>query len=163
VRCAFHGFALRASNAGKFFHEVGLRRQASGRIGNDNIGAASAARRDGVENNSGRISAALRDHVNLVAFAPDGQLFARGGAEGVGSGKQHCLILSGKPLCDFPDRSGFACTIDAGHHDHQRLGRIQIHGFLRRKQDAFDFIAQCCTHFLARFEALELHRIAQTL
>ena len=105
----------------------------------------------------------MRDHVNLVAFAPDGQLFARGGAEGVGSGKQHCLILSGKPLCDFPDRSGFACTIDAGHHDHQRFGLIQIHGFLRRQQDAFDFIAQCCTHFLARFEALELHRIAQTL
>ena len=65
----------------------------------------------------------LRDHRDAVALAPDRELLARRGAEGVAGGEQHRLALLLQPLGELADRRRLAGAVDAGQHDHERPRR----------------------------------------
>ena len=59
----------------------------AGGVGDDDVGAARLACAHGVEDDCGRIAALLGDDFDLVAVAPDGELFAGGGSERVACGE----------------------------------------------------------------------------
>lgn len=87
VRSAGHGLVLGAADSAQLFHEVDLGGQAAGGVGDDDVGAARLACAHGVEDDCGRIAALLGDDFDLVAVAPDGELFAGGGSERVACGE----------------------------------------------------------------------------
>jgi hypothetical protein len=47
-----------------------------------------------------------------IAVGPDGELLARGGAEGVGGGQQHAGARGGQVLGELADGRGLAGTVD---------------------------------------------------
>jgi hypothetical protein len=99
VRRAVHALADHALDLLQLFHQVQLGRQAAGGIDHDHVHAARLARLHRVEGDRGRVARFLRNHGDVVALAPDHQLLARGGAEGVAGGQQHRLPCA---ACAWP-------------------------------------------------------------
>ena len=91
---------------------------------------------DGVENHRGGIAAFLGDDRHVVALAPDLQLFARRGAEGVAGGQQHRLALRLEMLGQLADGGGLAGAVDAGQHDDEGLVRGDVERLLQRRQQS---------------------------
>ena len=81
--CAGHRFVLRALDPFQFFHQVLLRRQASGGVGNQYVDPARLRGGHCIEHDRCRITAALRDHFDVISRTPDRELFACRGAKGV--------------------------------------------------------------------------------
>ena len=117
----------------------------------------------GVEDDCGRIAALLGDDLDLVAVAPDGELFAGGGSERVACGEQDALAALAQVLGDLADGGGLACAVDGRHHDDEGMRLLDVELALRRREHAGDFIAKRKANFVLRFEALELNGVAQTL
>ena len=80
-------------------HQVQLRRQAPGGVGEHDVDAARLRRVDRVEDHRRGVARFLRDHCDVVALAPDLQLLARGGAKRVARGQQHRFALLPDNTC----------------------------------------------------------------
>ena len=87
------GLGHHALHLADLVHEVQLRGQAPGGVGEHDVDALARAP-TGWRRRSPRPSRPfLRDHGHVVARAPFGELLARRGAEGVAGGEQHRLAL----------------------------------------------------------------------
>ena len=64
--------------------------------------------------------AGLLDHRDVVALAPDHELLARRGAEGVAGRQEHRQALLLQPLGELADGGGLPGAVHAGQHDHER-------------------------------------------
>ncbi len=111
------GFLHHALDLFQLFHQMKLRRQTPGGIDQHHIPAARLAGAHGIKRHSRRVAAFLADDFYRVAVGPDAELLARGGAEGVGRGQQHRRTFGRQVFGELADGRGFACAIDAGHHD----------------------------------------------
>ncbi|CWP11813.1 Uncharacterised protein [Neisseria meningitidis] len=116
-----HGFLQHAFHFFDFFHQVKLRGQAAGGVGQHNVDAARFGGLDGIEAHGGGIARGLRNHGYVVAFAPSLKLLTRGGAESIAGGKQHRFALRLEIFGEFADGCGFARAVDASKHDDKRL------------------------------------------
>jgi hypothetical protein len=121
VRRAGHRLADGALDLLQLLHQVQLRRQAAGGVGDDDVAAARAAGGHGIEAHRRRVAAFLADDLDAVAVGPHRELFARGGAEGVGRGQQHLVVGLGQVARELADAGGLAGAVDARHHDHRGL------------------------------------------
>jgi hypothetical protein len=92
------------------------------------------ARLHRVEGDRGRVARRLRNHGDVVALAPDHQLLARGGAEGVAGGQQHRLFEALHVLGQLADGGGLAGAVDTRDHHHQRLVAAQFERLFQRAQ-----------------------------
>ena len=142
MRRAGQSLADDAFDLFQFVHQVQLRRQPAGGIDHDHVDAARLRRMHGVEGDGGRIAGFLCDHGDVVAFAPDRQLLARGGAEGIAGGQQHRLLMRLQMLGQFADGGGFAGAVDARDHHDQRLMLAQHQRLLQRLEQIDQQIAQ---------------------
>ncbi|MNR17457.1 hypothetical protein D3C85_1341180 [compost metagenome] len=70
-----------------FFHQVQLRRQAAGGVGDDDVDAAGHGSLHRIVADGGGVAALLCDHGDVVALTPGNQLFAGGSTEGVTGGQ----------------------------------------------------------------------------
>ena len=163
MRGAFEGLALRTMNAAQLLHEMKLRGQAPGRVHDHDVDAAGLARVDGVEGHGGGVAPFLRDHVDAVSLAPDGELFARGGAEGVARGQEHGLALGGEEFRQFPDGRGLSGAVDARHHHDERRGTLHVEGDFRGGENRFDLIPKGAADLFLRAQSLQFNFVAQTL
>ena len=132
--CGAPGLRLadHAADLLQLLHQVRLRGQAPGGVGDDDVAAARLAGDDGVEGDAGRIAAFLADDLDAAAAAfaaarrivrrarPRPQLLARRGAKGVGRGEQHLLVRIDEVARQLADARRLAGAVDADHHDHGR-------------------------------------------
>ena len=82
-----------AGHFSQFFHEVGLSLQSACRIDQEDVDVPGFRRSRGVEDDGCRIGPFLMlDDGSADPFGPDGQLFRRGGPEGI----------AGSSMTDFP-------------------------------------------------------------
>ena len=141
MRRAGVGLLNHAFDLADLVHQVQLRRQAAGGIGQHDVDAARPGGMDGVEDHRRRIAALRGNDLDIVALAPFGQLLARGGAERVARRQQHALALGLKTAGQFADGGGLAGAVDAGQHDDEGLRGIDVEGFFQRRQkfDQFAF------------------------
>ncbi|MCY1229692.1 hypothetical protein D9M72_420680 [compost metagenome] len=138
-----------------------LRRQAAGGIGHHDVDAARLGRVHRVEDHRGRVAAFLRHHGDVVALAPDRQLLARGGTEGVAGGQQHLLVIALEVLAQLADAGGLAGAVDARDHHHHWLLAAQRHGLFQRAQQLGQQLAQCRLDAFSGLDALGLDALAQ--
>jgi hypothetical protein len=101
-------------------HQVALRGQAAGGVGQHHVAAAGTAGADGIEAHRRRIATFLADDLDLVAVGPHRELLSGGCAEGVGSREEHLGVQVGQMARQLADAGGLAGAVDAGHHDHGR-------------------------------------------
>jgi hypothetical protein len=103
----------------QLLHQVQLRRQAAGGVGDDHV---AAARRPALT--ASKVTAAGSPPswltISTGCGRPTRQLLARGGAEGVGRGQQHLLVGAGQVPRELADGGGLAGAVDADDHDHRR-------------------------------------------
>ncbi len=121
VRRAVHGLGGDALHLADLLHEMELRGQPPGGVGDHDVDAARARRAEGVEHDRAGIARSLRDHRHVVARAPGDELLARGRAERVAGGEHHAQALRLEPLRELADRRGLARAVHARHHDDEGL------------------------------------------
>jgi hypothetical protein len=95
-----------------------------------------------VEDDGGRVARLLGDHRDAVALAPDGQLLAGGGAEGVAGGEQHRFALRLEVLGQLADGGGLARAVHAGDHDDEGLVGGDLERLLQRPEQLEQDLAQ---------------------
>lgn len=163
VRGALQGFFLRATNATKLFHQIGLCWQTTCCVSNDHIEVARAASRNGIKDNRSRVAARLCDHVDAVTLSPNSQLFAGCSTERVACGEKNALTFICEVAREFADRGGLTRPIDAAHHDD--AGRIlrNVERTFGRLENFDEFIAQSSTNIILCLQALALNVATQAL
>src|SRR5260364_391451 len=70
---------------------------------------------DGIENHRGWIAVLLGNDMDLIAFSPADQLFARGGAKGVARREQDRFALALHIMHEFANAGCFTGAVDARH------------------------------------------------
>lgn len=163
VRGAFHGFFLRATNAAKLFHQIGLRRQTPSRVGNDHIEVTRTASGDRVKDNRSRVAARLGDHIDAVTLSPNCQLFAGSRSERVACSEKNALAFICKVACELTNRGGLTRTIDATHHDDAGRTLRNVKRTFGRLENFDELIAQSSTDIILRLQALTLNVATQAL
>ena len=121
VRCARQRLVDHAFDLFDLFHQMQLRGQAPGGIGQHDIDAARGRRLYGVVHHRSGVAPGLADDGNVIARAPFGQLLACRGAKGVAGGQQHGFTLRLPIMREFADGGGFARAIHPREQDHRGL------------------------------------------
>ena len=124
---------------------------------------ASKATAAGSPPSSGKTALGLLNDVDAVPFAPDGKLFARGGAEGVARGEKNGLFNGCEEFRQFPDGRGLAGAVDARHHHDERCGPVHVEGHFRGGENRFDLIPKGAADLFLRAQSLQFNFVAQTL
>ena len=138
-----------------------LRRQAAGCISQHDIDTARFRGLDGIKTNGCGIACGLRNHGHIVALTPSLKLLTRGGTESIACRQQYRFALRLEIFGQFADRRGFACAVDTGKHNHERLlGFRQDQRLLQRLNQIVQRIFQCAAQFVAVFEAFEADTVA---
>lgn len=163
VRCTFHGLFLGTADPAELLHEVGLRGKPSGRIGDDDVKMTGTSCGHGIEDDGCGIAPRLGDHVDAIAFAPDGKLFASRCTEGVACGKKDAPAFIGEVAGKLADGRGLAGAVDAAHHDDAGRGLRDVERSFCRREDLHEFIAQCTANVVLRLQSLPLNVTAQAL
>ncbi len=132
MRAGGVGFLDHAPYFGDFFHQVQLRGQTAGGVGQHHIDVARARGADGIEYDGGRIAGCLGDDADAIALTPGGELLACCGAKGVAGGQQDALALALKVFRQLADGGGFSRAIHAGNHHDERLVRGYIQRLFQR-------------------------------
>ena len=159
VRCTRHRLVLRALDAFQLFHQMLLRRQAAGSVGNQHVDAARLCGGHRIENHRGRIAAALRDDLDLIARAPDRELFARRSAERVAGRQQHRLALARNHLASLPIEVVLPAPLTPAHHHDKRPTPARSRSCLRPGQQPSELVTQCAPHFVLRLQPLQLDAV----
>ncbi len=120
MRCCFLRLADHALDFFQLFHQMQLRGQAAGGIGNHHVATAGATCGYRIKTHRSRIAAFLADNLHTRAISPDAELLTRGCAEGVGRSKQHLLISLGQMLRELANAGCLAGTVHSHHHHHRR-------------------------------------------
>jgi hypothetical protein len=150
-----------APDLGELVHQVALRGQPSGRVGEHDVDPARRCGRDRVERDGRRIAACLRDHRDVVALAPDFELLARRRAERVAGGEQHRMALRLQPLRELADRRRLAGAVHPRDHDHVRplvADRKRLLGGFRRSTSR---VQRARVHIAARAPVARLQVLDQ--
>ena len=98
MRSPFHCLSLNLADSGKLVHEIRLCRQSSCSIHHHKVYAFLAAGSNGVIGDRSRVALFLRNHFNLIALAPDSQLFSCCCSESIRCCQQDFFIQLGKML-----------------------------------------------------------------
>ena len=150
VRRLGHGFLQNAFDLFDFFHQVQLGGQASGGVGQYDVGFAGFSGLDGVVADGGGIAFGLGDDGDTVAFAPFLELLAGGGAEGVACGEDDGFALLLEVFGEFADGGGFARAVDAGHHDDEGLAVVgNFEWFFQRGEEVVEGFFERLTQLAA--------------
>ena len=170
MRRAFQPFADNALDFFQFIHQMKLRWQATGGINHHHIHTTRAARLNGIECDSGRIARGLRNHRDVIALTPHGELLTRGRTKGITRRKQYFLVMLLHVLGEFAYGGRFTRAIHTRDHDHQRLLAPQHERFFQRLKQINHQRAQCrfdlqrvgkfvCLDFLFECVEQELRRL----
>ena len=147
----------------QLLHQVALRVQAAGGVGDQHVDAARLRRLQRVEDHRGRVRArGLRDDRHAVALAPDLQLLDGGGAERVARGEHDLAALAGEAARELADRRRLARAVHADDQHDVGLAVASITQRLRdRREDLEHRRAQCAEQRVDVAQLLALHALAQ--
>ncbi len=154
MRRAGNGFLDHPLYLPDLFHQVQLGGQAPGRVGEHDVDAARARGLDGVENHCRGVALFLAYHDDVVALAPDLQLLACGGAEGVARRQQHRQALRLIEFGEFADGGGLACAVHAREHEDERFVRRDVERRLKRHEHVDQRVLECGLQLRCVGEAL---------
>ena len=115
------GFGDHAFDLFDLFHQMRLRGQPPGGVGQHHIDVARLRGMHRIVDHRRRIAALLRDDGDVVALAPGDELFARRRAKGVARRQQYRQALALQIFRQLADGRGLARAIDTHHHDDERF------------------------------------------
>ncbi len=156
MRCTRHRLVLCALDPFQLFHQVLLCWQTPGRVGYQDVHAARFRSRNRVEHDRRRVTAALRNHFDRVACAPDRELFARRCTKRIARCQQNRFSLIRKPLGELPDRRCLPCAVDAGHHQHEWARLREIDAAFGRSEYHGELVAQRAPDFVLGQQPVQL-------
>ena len=154
---AGQGFVGHAFDFFQFVHQVQLRGQTSGCVGNHHVQLFGLRRGDGVKYDRRRIAGFLRDHGDVVALTPDGELLTRRCAEGVARCENDLFVHCLQVVCEFADAGGFTRTVHARDHQYQWAMRVNVQFFFQWTQQFDQDTLQGVAHALRILDALFFH------
>ena len=103
-------------------HQVGLIMQAACSINEQNISLTRNSSLHGIKDNCCRVcTLSMTDNVTVSAFAPNLQLLAGCGAEGVACCQNNLILEQCKVVCQLADGRSFAYAVNADNEDNRRL------------------------------------------
>lgn len=127
ARLARLGFADGPFDLFELLHQVVLGVEPSGGVDEEKVVAPGLSGLGGVVGEGGGVGPFRRlDHGDAQAVAPDLELGAAGGPEGVAGGEEHPFPSALVVLTELGDGGGFPHPVDADHEDDVAFGGYEL-------------------------------------
>src|SRR5439155_17305529 len=146
-----------AADLAQLLHEVDLRVQPAGGVGQHQVVPASRGPFDGVEHDRARVAARGAAHdLGAGARGPGLELLGRGGAKGVRRRHQHVATLRCLLPADLADGRRLADAVDADEQPHVRRAGLEPQGAVDAGETLLQVVLQRVDQRVGRRDAVAL-------